>query len=441
MMGNQKKIRFVYLLPLFLCWCVASCDLKSTKTNPGESFRKVYDKNSTTIYTALDIKQTADGYIILGMVETHPYLLKVDNQGDFSWDTENIKDFENYENPVPELRISDQEDQMYYFFASKEGEDEILPILPVLLKFRKIENDLKEVDNEISFTNILEKYNEPYFLTPKQASIISDNNYVLMTMNNIQEGIVLVGDEVIDSWMEKVNDISLWAGGLCLESYYSIDRKYHYSGRLKNKKTYYFHSYQKDSYNLELSRCFMIEMEAPDGSEPHPAFKLERPLIAMEWDDRQWDVSKWDGMKLSGAYVSKDKNNDNIVSFFINSKIIMDEETKEGEIEPNEEYDVSELFASKPVYIKTIPVNGQDIVFFAGSTKEGKIGLYTYSLLESEFLGKEYFGEARVYEASGLIDTGDGGLAILGTTYVMNRLKRLCLFKLSETEVKAIAGL
>jgi hypothetical protein len=98
------------------------------------------------------------------------------------------------------------------------------------------------------------------------------------------------------------------------------------------------------------------------------------------------------------------------------------------------------LNASRPVYIKTIRVVDRDIVFFSGGTGFDRIVLYAYDLSAGRFLGKEYYGEKRLYEAAGLIGTGDGGLAILGNTYVMDLQKRICLFKLSKAEVEAVAG-
>ncbi|NIM11624.1 MAG: hypothetical protein GTO45_05975, partial [Candidatus Aminicenantes bacterium] len=57
------------------------------------------------------------------------------------------------------------------------------------------------------------------------------------------------------------------------------------------------------------------------------------------------------------------------------------------------------------------------------------------------YLAVKYLGDIHIYEAAGLIDTEDGGLAILGTTYVTGLLGRICLFKLSKAELEAFVGL
>jgi hypothetical protein len=173
-------------------------------------------------------------------------------------------------------------------------------------------------------------------------------------------------------------------------------------------------------------------MESPDGIEPHVQFTIDRPFIAMEWDDRQWDVSGWDGMTVSGAYVFDDN-----VYFFLDAPINHDDPEKlKIEFFPGElKY---ELLATKAVCIKTIPVNGSEIVFFAATNNDNQIILYAYEKSTREYISEKEFGDIRLYEAVDLIETLDGGLAILGVTSVVDQLDRICLFKLSKAEVEAM---
>ena len=85
-------------------------------------------------------------------------------------------------------------------------------------------------------------------------------------------------------------------------------------------------------------------------------------------------------------------------------------------------------------------MNGQTIVFFAGSSKSDQIVLYTYSVSSGICLDKKYFGGTRFYEAAGLIKTADGGIEILGTTYLASLFDRICLFKLSKEELENMVG-
>jgi hypothetical protein len=183
-------------------------------------------------------------------------------------------------------------------------------------------------------------------------------------------------------------------------------------------------------------------MEAPDGSMVSPEIDTHRPLTAMEWDDSQWDVSNWDGtqwegLKLSGAYIG----DANIIYLFVNAKVIMNEETHAPQIDlsENKAQPHPELLGMKPVFVKTMGINGQQFTFFAGTTEFDKIALYAYDS-PGNLLETKHFGEVQSYEAAGLIKTGDDGLAILGTTYILGRVKRICLFKLSAEEVEEMVG-
>lgn len=435
--GNRKKIHvfFIFLLTVCLCLYMASCDPKQTGTVLGESFSKIYNRNDTASYTALDVKQIpGNGYIILGKMGDYPYLLRINERGDVMWDTKNEAILKRYENPVPDLLVSNQG---YYFFCSGQFEDKLVPILLKINEDRQV-NEIIAIS---SYINHYAVFGLPYSITPKHASIMGESNYSLVTLNNIGDAVVFIGDENNDNgWREKVDDIPYWAGWACLTAYPSTERIIHYSGILKEKGRYYFHTYQNAPDNvIDLARCFMIEMEAPDGSGFHPEFYLEKPLIAMDWNVSQWDNSQWNGIRISGAYIDKEEDN-NIVSLFVNSGIIMDEETNQGQIETNKEDKQPELNAFRPVYIKTIAVNGRDIVFFTGSTKFDQIVLYACDRLTGTWMEEVYFGEKRLYEAAGLIETGDNGLAILGITYIMDLQERICLFKLSKAELENIVN-
>jgi hypothetical protein len=443
MVRNEKKMTvfFVtgFILPVSLCLflCLSSCKLKSDKENSlSISFGKIYDKTDTSGYTALDIKQTeGDGrYIILGEVDGHPYLLKIDAQGNFKWDSRDNQELEDYKNPVPELRILNHENNTYYyFFCTRQSGDKVIP---VLLKFNDKDNTLYTADEISSYINHYEAFNIPYYITPKYASISGDKRYVLMTLNNLGDIVVFAGEEGIsDNWREKINDQTYWAGWACLTTYLATDRKYHYSGRLKNNDIYYLHTFQQDSFNVDEKKCFLIEIELPFPTIPQCGLTLflEYPLIAMDWDDSQWDGSGFKGLKLSGAYIAE-----GMVYFFINTEI--NEDTTSPGIELDKKNEQSELLTSKPVYIKTRFVEGKEIVFFAAADRKNKIVLYAYEKSSGDFLNKRYFGDIRIYEAAGLIDTYDGGLAILGNTFVMDQLGRICVFKLSKTEVEDLCS-
>lgn len=427
-MNTNIGFTFILLLHVILCLYFTSCNLQKTVSNSnlGESFFKIYDKTDTINYTSIDVKQTAEGkYIILGTFDKYPYLLKVDERGDFLWDSANINGLKNYLEPIPNLLIIND---AYYFFCKKIAEPgRIISLIKVEQENENFENEL-----DICFENIYKNRGYTlYTVKPVHASVIDVYNYLLMSTNNWGDILTDPGERNTDlEWTQK--NVVHYNGNSCLVSYPASDRKFHYTGKLKNTGKYYYQTFPKAGYPFK-EYCIKIKMEDLDGNGFRPEFILDQPLVAMEWDDSQLDNNN---LKLSGAFV---KNN--IVHFFVNIDIKIDKEAQnqQQQIKLEEKHSQPELLETKPVYITNAAVNGQEIIFFVGTTRADKVVLYAYSFKKDMFLGKRYFGDIRLYEASGLINTDDQGLAILGITYVIDFYKRICLFKLSKTELEEMS--
>jgi hypothetical protein len=202
-----------------------------------------------------------------------------------------------------------------------------------------------------------------------------------------------------------------------------LDKRPHFVGQSGNNPFYYFQSYSLFNNDSKWP-CFSIRREVePDNSNATLSDKEEipisNPFIAMEWD---------------GNYSYKALINDNIVSFSANPDISV--------VDAENVHEQSELIESKPVFIKTMPVDGQKMIFFLGSSKNNRIVLYAYDgdpqngILKKRFKEKMYFGHTHIFEAEALIETKDNALAILGTTYVAGQLGRICVFKLSKEELE-----
>lgn len=433
MSGNRKKIGGVYVF-LFLCLCFGfvffSCNTKSIEINPSESFKKIYDKPDLYSFTAVDIKQTMDGgYIILGDMGV-PYLLKVDKNGDYMWDTTDYNEYlQIYGEPIPELLIIKQEQrEEYYFFCNEKwnlrGEGSRLV---VLLKASEDQNQPLEVKLPDGFN---EAFENNFIFRPMHASTTSDTDILLIgsdekSSENLVVHMKMDGSQEAPYMREKYFNP-------CITLYTFHSKRLHISGIFKSmgKDYIYFQSFSSELYgNMHYPICFEIRILAPTDIKPfeidfqkEPLF-LKCPFIALELDGTDWNGSQWDGLKVSGVRIE-----DSVVVFYVNFKI-MDMDGGGGILQP-------ELSDTKWVYIKGINVNDEQVVFFAGTAKNSKIMLYSYNRSTREFLHKDYFGDRSIYEASGLIGTSDGGLAILGTTYFAGRLGRICLFKLSKEELE-----
>jgi hypothetical protein len=95
---------------------------------------------------------------------------------------------------------------------------------------------------------------------------------------------------------------------------------------------------------------------------------------------------------------------------------------------------VAELNANAPVRIIKHQLNGKSVLIYGSNTKNNQIGLYMYSQT-GEFLGSTYLGFGNSFEVTSIIATSDNGIAISGLTYLAGRLPRICLFKISASEL------
>jgi len=62
--------------------------------------------------------------------------------------------------------------------------------------------------------------------------------------------------------------------------------------------------------------------------------------------------------------------------------------------------------------------------------------LYAYDAEDGTLLSLKYLGQTSPYEIGNFVKTLDGGLIVLGNTFVAGRFSRLCLFKLTKSELE-----
>jgi hypothetical protein len=94
-----------------------------------------------------------------------------------------------------------------------------------------------------------------------------------------------------------------------------------------------------------------------------------------------------------------------------------------------------ELVDNADVRIIRAQVNEKSALIYASTTLSKQIGLFFYDEATGKFMSSRYLGYSNPFEASHLLQTADGGLAICGTTYLAGRFPRICIFKLSKEEL------
>ncbi|NIM11873.1 MAG: hypothetical protein GTO45_07115, partial [Candidatus Aminicenantes bacterium] len=379
--GNGKKMNLLMSVVFILCFCFASCmpGARNTETGNSEHFHKIYDPDDAFNYTAVDIKPTqAGGYIILAEVDEHPYLLNVDEKGDFLWATD-PNAFDDYINPISNLLIFNDN---YYFFCNKISGTISLPIL---LKYSESNGTHEEVTfaDDLFVVEGADVDDRNRTIFPLHASKTLDDKILLLAFDEPNGRILLriMDFQGVRILKEKHDN---YFQDICRVEYPLQDKRLHFTGLNKyGNNFYYFQSFCKKNLYEKENVCFRFVTVKPEDGEYIDIFPVKKPLIAVEWhSSKQFSAARID---------------DNVISFYVNSdsnKMDMDE--KEG----HPQY---ESIEAKPVYIETIPVNGREVVFFASTTKTSKIVLAVFDHSNGECLYNYYIGNVYPYEAAGLI--------------------------------------
>jgi len=96
---------------------------------------------------------------------------------------------------------------------------------------------------------------------------------------------------------------------------------------------------------------------------------------------------------------------------------------------------IPELVSDSKVKTIQATANAKSIILFAGNTRSNQIGLYAYDATTGLFIGSRYLGFSNPFEVADIIQTSDEGIAVCGVTYTAGRFSRICIFKLSKSEL------
>ncbi|MCP4215868.1 MAG: hypothetical protein GY765_14540 [bacterium] len=414
-MNDKKKTNILrsLCLPVLLLVCLLgmSCktsDSTETSTDTGISFSNIYDRPHDLTYTAVDIKHTSDGgYIILGnveMEEARPYILRLNADGSAIWDT-TFEQFAGYTTPTADILIGDD---AFYFFCTFHDDENPLPYT-ALLRINDKNRQPERVSMEI-------EYIDSSLILPVNAKMTPEGEILFHAMNVLETKTAVFKSDQSGYIIWDIPPFKFDSS--CAGEFPVLDKRFNFfaiQGSEEGNDIYWLNGFYPDNM---YPYCFAsTPIDSEDGTmEHHNAFFSDTiPFIAMDFF----------GDTVSGALL-----NGSVISLIINEPL---QEGLEGSNIPQ-----SELNESKPVLVKHIIVNGNTIAFFAGSARNNQIVLYAYDFTTGDYITKKYFGSTHSYEATALIETTDTGLAIVGTTYVAGQLGRLCLFKLSTSDLEGM---
>jgi hypothetical protein len=396
----KRLIKLLFVASLI--W-VSGCDLFDNEAQPETNFLKIYDDNRfSASFIPIDVVQAADkGYLILSgfrkqssnFLGTH--VMKVDERGEYISGQELDNDLVHPINRLHEIN------GVYYFFCMEE----------LTLQAQLI--GLNEDGTVASQAAVGTTY--PMFASLDGAS------FVLQSYDHQGKRSVL---SVVDATGTITNsqDFDIGAGEDVEDpiiSHFNRTGKQlpFFSGRTTDGR-YFFNGF----YNYTLSLVFTdLSSDTPSGVCQGQQYNGGISSTYHVGADR-FAVSRFN---FGDNYILPDAG---ISSSNISSAVDL-----EGNPFP-------ELVLDARVVLKSISANGQPTLVYGSSTKSGQIVLIAFEQNSGALAGTKHLGFVNPYEIGSFVETEDGGLVVVGTTYVAGRFPRVCLFKLDNEAVLKLSG-
>jgi hypothetical protein len=394
----SKKILLVSLLIYSVLF--PGCEEKSDPTFDQENFTKIYDTNQfSQLYDPIDIQQTPDGgYIILAGRKLDDsnfsgiYLLKADKYGNFVTDMEVDG---AYVNPIAGLMPLNNS---YYFFCMEGLNTRIAQIDPTLATFQ-----VASIASDLSY--------------PAAASL-DDTNFLLLSYDNENRQSVVSSitpeGAIINSKrfdIEPSDEIE----EPIINHFIRTGHKFPMQvGRIPNG-LYFFNGFFDYTFSLVFTN--LSDDNATSGI-----------VQGQQNDGGMSAILPLGNNEFAAARFNYGDN-----YFLSNTALSTGEVSSSTDLEGNP---LVELVPNAKVKIIKATINNKKVLIYASDTKSKQIGLYFYDETTGTFISSKYLGFSNSFEVAGLIQTTDNGLAICGTTYLAGRFPRICIFKISEKELK-----
>ena len=380
-----------------------ACDIQDNKVEPQDVFTKVYNNdNYSDAFIPISITQTADsGYLILGGKEVtdtqflSAYLIKVNSEGEFQWER---TPSENYTNPLSGLTVSGTN---YQFFCMDK-----LNLGTYLVQV----DDVTGSFSEIGYLSALQY--------PLAAAQVNGGGFVVQGYNREDQKTVLarLNANAVAVWQEEYDTFEDVEEDIVKHLIRTSRPLPFMTGTVGSR--FYFNGF----YNYSFSMAFV---NAADGS-------LTGVINGPGVEDAISAATQLSGSQLAMARYS-----------FLENKIIPNYQVDVNGIEVTGDLDgfqFDELSQQAKFQIKKVSSAGKSTVIYGTETKNGQILLLAYDQANETLLGSRYLGFGQPYQMADFSTTKDGGLIVLGSTFITGRFARLALFKLSKTDLEMLVG-
>lgn len=384
---------FIYLLFL-----MSACDISKNKALPENPFTVIFENNNNgNDYYPLDIKQTADkGFLILAEMQNTSsnfplvYIIKTDEKGKVLWE----KQSENLVSPASQL--------------IENGSDFAFICM-----------------NNNSFTTQLTKADENLSLISEISGIVYP-----LAAQKVSAGIALLSYDFADGSQTKFTVLNLAGNILSTKKYdFSEDVKeriiVNYLQRRGKRLpffvgengsgNYYFNGITDD---FSLSLNFISQTGKITGVRYESGLSGVLPLANGKFAISLFDVAG-------------------------NTRFLSQEAIEQSQVKSVKDLTgttLQEIQNFSPIIFKKAALNAKNVYLVATTTKNGQTSISCYDENSGNFIGSTYFGAGTKTEIGSLIQTADGGLAILVKNYVAGRFGRIMLYKTTKDQADQLGG-
>lgn len=386
---------------LFLAFVSFSCKV-SEDIAPEVRFSKIYSEDSFSDFVGADMHQTDDdGYLLLGATDNSfsnqkglPYMLKVDKAGNFLWDTKGNTFLQKFDNLIPYLKKINSE----YFFFCRDSTSKSMHLL-------KVNDATKAISSVRTYTDFKGDlvYSSP---TP-------DGGLLLMMLSetcgsNKQPEQIKLDRNFAVQW-RKCYSFQITTPFDAIDQ--KINLNYFFNGTFEaDGQQRYFITFLNQN---NTSSILFTDTNGTLLGETQTSFLIN-------------SLDQISSRDFAMTYIKQKDTN-------LVPKITLKVTGKES---PNIFGNTfHEINSEKRVITRKMTINGKELVIFACTLENIPIRLYAFEPNSGSLQGTLTLGRINPYEITNLIQTKDGGIAIIANTLVADRFIRIALLKLSPEEV------
>jgi hypothetical protein len=392
----MKTINILMIAVIFL---IASC--KKDTINPENIFTRIYDDaNSDLSFYPLDLVQSSDGgYFLLSgfSVDTsrtflNTHISRTDNVGQIVWSADVP---EPYVNPIEGLIVSGSD--VYFICMDRVS----------------LGTYLMKVDYATGTAEVAKSF--PDIIYPLASSQTPDNGFLLLSYNRKSRSSMLTkfNSSFEKTWSNSYSVIEDAEEMLVAHMTRAGKILPFFTGTIGNGSSYYVNAL----FNYSLALLFVDGNNGDRtglvlGERYNGGISAAHPI--------QSDIFAVSRFVYDNHYL--------LPAISLSTSATISASDLGGE-------KAAELADEAHTKIKTISVDGRNLVVYASNTSSNQILLLFFDLASGELVSRKYLGSSDPVKVATIIQTSDMGLAIFAQVTVTGRFKRTALYKIPKEQI------